>query len=560
MIRILRAQTLVILVSLALWNTSCNTITPKPKPKPKEVVKKPEDLNVTVPENITAILSYAAENNGVVDDSIRLIMQPLVDAWYQSRPANIRTWSEEKQWLPYADSLFQFIKQSELYGLFPSDYHYKQLQSIYSRMTSDSSAMLDAALWSRADVMFTDAFMKMVKDLKYGRLGRDSITLRKDSVLTPEFCHDYLNEILSANNLTVMMDSLEPKLKGYVALKNAIPKFLDSMDRTVYTYVVYPFADSMKFINQLQTRLFESSYITFNTRPADSAEMAAAIKKLQIAKGLKPDGIAGPQIVKILNDTDPERFKRIAINLDRYKLMADTLPTRYVWVNIPEFHMQVWDTDSLIFDSRIVVGQPPTRTPLLTSEISNFVTFPQWTVPYSIIFKEMLPKIQKNVDFLAKENLMVVDKNDSIIDPHKVNWKKLNKNYFPYLLKQRQGDDNSLGIMKFNFRNKYSVYMHDTNARGLFGRSNRALSHGCVRVQQWQKLAKYLIRNDTLTYRPDTLQAWLKRQEKHTVVLSQKLPVYIRYFTCAGNNGHIVFYDDVYGEDKFLREKYFGTK
>ncbi len=265
-------------------------------------------------------------------------------------------------------------------------------------------------------------------------------------------------------------------------------------------------------------------------------------------------------MVTMMDNNDWEKFKRIAINLDRYKLLPDSLPDTYVWVNLPGFFLQVIDSDTVVFDSRIIVGAPKTRTPLLTSEITNFITFPQWTVPESIIFKEMLPKIKKSTDFLTKQNLMVVDKNDSVLDPSKINWARLNKNNFPYQLRQRQGDDNSLGVMKFNFRNKYDVYLHDTNARWLFGKSFRALSHGCVRVKEWKKLSDFLVRNDTVRYKSDTLKAWIQRQEKHTVYGFQRVPVFLRYFAVEGKKGKVVFHDDIYGEDKILRDRYFADK
>ena len=153
---------------------------------------------------------------------------------------------------------------------------------------------------------------------------------------------------------------------------------------------------------------------------------------------------------------------------------------------------------------------------------------------------------------------MVVDKNDSVIPPSKINWKKLSKKYFPYLIRQRQGDDNSLGVLKFNFRNKYAVYLHDTNARWMFSKSDRALSHGCVRVQNWEELAHYLVRNDTIKYPVDTLISWIVRQEKHVVSGFKKLPLFIRYFTVEGVGGKVKFYEDIYAEDKILAEKYFS--
>jgi murein L,D-transpeptidase YcbB/YkuD len=169
-----------------------------------------------------------------------------------------------------------------------------------------------------------------------------------------------------------------------------------------------------------------------------------------------------------------------------------------------------------------------------------------------------LPAIKRDTNYLKKQNLMVVDRNDSVISPSKINWSKLSKNHFPYQIKQREGDDNSLGVLKFNFRNKYSVYLHDTNARWLFSKSVRALSHGCVRVQDWKDLAHFLVRNDTVRYNTDTLARWILRKEKHVVSGFKKVPLFIKYFTCEGKDGRIVFYDDIYAEDKMLTEKYFS--
>ncbi|HRN55712.1 MAG TPA: L,D-transpeptidase family protein, partial [Agriterribacter sp.] len=461
------------------------------------------------------------------------------------------------------DSLYYFIRQSENYGLFPSDYHFGCLDAIRHTLQTDSSAMLDAVMWAQADLLFTDAFVHIVKDIKLGRLEKDSVTLRKDSVLADSFYVARLKHVHNNRELTPLFESLEPHHKGYMALRGVLKSFLDSMNRTRYTYLSYPYTDpvdSLAFIRNLQTRLYESGYIAFNDRAVDTAALTAAVKAYQKENDLKVDGKAGPIVVKSLNNNDQEKFKTIAINLDRYKQMPDTMPQRYLWVNIPSFRLSLWDTDTLKLESKIIVGQPQTRTPLLTSTLTNFIIFPQWTVPYSIIFKEMLPKIRENVNYLDKQKLMVVDKNDSIIDPHAVNWFRLNKNYFPYLLKQREGDDNSLGVIKFNFRNKYSVYLHDTNARWLFSKANRALSHGCVRVQQWDKLSKYLVKNDSIRYRPDTLAAWMRRKEKHTVTFSQKIPVFIRYITCEARNGALVFFDDVYAEDKVARQAWFSNK
>ncbi len=529
-----------------------------PPPKPIEIVKVPELLNPKTIDMIKGTLNYAALNNGKIDNLIALHETEIVQAFYPDGNSK-RLWSDEQTWFPLADSLYDFIGRGEAYGLFPDDYHFADLMLLKEKL-QDSTSKLDAALWSRGDLMLSDAFALLTKHLKIGRSKKDSITLNADTILAPEFYTGLFGEIQHGKGLSSALESVEPIHAGYIALRNALPVFLDSMDRTRYTYLNFPYEDSLIFAKNLQSRLFENSYITFNTRAADSIELKEAIKKAQEDRKLKVDGKAGPALVKSLNNTDLEKFKRIAINLDRYKLLPAEMPEKYIWVNLPEYRMQVWDTGTVILESKIIVGQAKTRTPVLNSAITNFITYPQWTVPFSIIIKEMLPQIKKDIEYLNKQNLMVVDKNDSVIDPATIDWSQLSKKYFPYNLRQRQGDDNSLGVMKFNFRNKYEVYLHDTNARGLFSRGNRALSHGCVRVQQWNKLARFLARNDTLRYPPDTIAAWLQRQEKHTVVLSGKVPVYIRYFTCKTEDGKIMFFDDIYGEDKLLRERYFMSK
>ncbi|RYF87803.1 MAG: murein L,D-transpeptidase, partial [Chitinophagaceae bacterium] len=151
------------------------------------------------------------------------------------------------------------------------------------------------------------------------------------------------------------------------------------------------------------------------------------------------------------------------------------------------------------------------------------------------------------------------------VDPYSVNWAKYKKG-IPYLVRQSSGDNNALGVIKFNFPNSHAVYLHDTNQRYLFKNKDRSLSHGCVRVQDWEKLAFYIVRNDSLhsilpdsmKLKTDSITAWISRKEKHTMAIKKKFPVFIRYFGCEAGKEAIKFYDDIYGEDKKLRDKYFA--
>jgi murein L,D-transpeptidase YcbB/YkuD len=511
--------------------------------------------------DIKSMLDYAADNGDRMSDSTTLLYRKLASSVYDSNGYKA-IWSSNKHWLPAGDSLLNFIDSCKNYGLFPSDYHYTVLSFIERIVREDTLARKNAALWSRADLMLTDAFFTIVKHLKQGRLDYDSVTLRKDSVLSDSFYTKTLATALGSGAVAATLQGLEPKLARYDSLKTYLKDFLATAHFRPLTWIDYPYPsrDSAVFYKSLVKRLLEVGYVDSATTPADTAKLAAAIRNYQTTNKLKVTGRPSSEMVTMMNNSDWEKFKRIAITMDRYKLLPDTLPKTYVWVNLPSFALQVIDSDTVALESKIIVGAPKTRTPLLTSEISNFVTYPQWTVPVSIIMKEMLPAIKNNIDYLRKQNLMVVDDRDSVRDPTTINWKRLNKNNFPYQLKQRQGDDNSLGVMKFNFRNKYDVYLHDTNGRWMFDKTFRALSHGCVRVKEWRKLSDFLIRNDTTKYHPDTLRAWIKRQEKHTIWGFARVPIYLRYFTCEGKKGHIVFYDDIYGEDKQLRNRYFANK
>jgi murein L,D-transpeptidase YcbB/YkuD len=508
--------------------------------------------------DVKSLLKYAADNGDKLNDSTVLGYRKLVDSIYETG-GYTPIWSDKHRWLPAGDSLLSFIEGSPAYGLFPSDYHFSSLAFYRRIVREDTLARKNIAIWNRADILLTDAFLTLVKHLKQGRLDYDSVTLRKDSVLPDSF---YTRTLATARQFGVRgaLDSLEPRLAGYDSLKAYLGDFLATAHFRKLAWLDYPYKDSAVFYTALTKRLQEVGYIDSTVTHADTAMLANALRRYQETNKLKVTGRASQETVTMMNNSDWEKFKRIAINLDRYKLLPDTLPRTYVWVDIPSFYLEVHDADTIALESRIIVGAPKTRTPLLTSEISNFVTYPQWTVPTSIIFKEMLPAIKRNVDYLRKQNLMVVDDNDSVRDPMKINWARLNRNNFPFQLKQRQGDDNSLGVMKFNFRNKYDVYLHDTNVRWMFDNKFRALSHGCVRVQQWRKLSAFLIRNDTVKYHPDTLKNWISRQEKHTVWGFAHVPIYLRYFTAVGKKGKIVFYDDIYGEDRVARNRYFANK
>jgi len=542
----------------------------KTKPEEKVIVKAPEKMDDKVKELIKNFIAYSASQNGHIDDSTVLYQLPILADLYRQKTF-VPQWSSSQKWLAQGDSLLLFIENAKLYGLFPSDYHSHQLATFKKIFAADAfkdKETQDAASWARADLMLSDALVSIFHDIKLGRLPNDSITLRKDSVLSEEFISSKFNAAASGLSLSVIMSTLEPKYKGYRELKTAVRIFLDSADFNPITPIVFPNKNRDELKEAVVRRLFETGYIdSLNAQP-DSLHLSGVLKKYQKNTRLTIDGKIGSQTIRMLNLSDAEKFDRIAISMDRYKMLPDSLPEKYIWVNIPSYSLRLMSNDTLILKSKVVVGKPITRTPVLTSFVSELITYPQWTIPESIIEKEILPGMKKDTGYLRKKGYMLLSYKNEEVSPDSVDWAKYEKK-IPYKVIQGSGDDNALGVLKFNFPNKYYVYLHDTNQRSFFGQETRALSHGCVRVQEWEKMAYYIMNNqfDSTVKKKkpneitlDSMTYWLAIKEKHSIPLRKRIPVYIRYFTCEANDGRISFFEDIYEEDKKMIELLFANK
>jgi len=554
----------VLVFAACLFISSCNNDrTPPPE---KEIVTTPAQMAEKVPDIIQKFIVQVGAN-GKIDDSTNVLQAGALQSLYESSNYKAR-WSKEQNWLPLADSLVQFIQSAKLYGLFSEDYHSKNIIGIRDKFSADSSNKKDAVLWSKADVLLTDALLQIINHIKLGRLSKDSITLRTDSILTTEFYAEQLKKLSETNSLSPVIDSLEPKIPGYKNLRTGIKQFLDSADFREFTHIPFPSYDTAKFKKALIRRLIEDSLLHVTDSLADSLKISLALKKYQKEKKLTVDGKVGAETVNALNATDKEKFLRIVISLDKFKLLPAKMPEKYVWVNLSGYYLQLWQADTIALYSKIVVGKPLTRTPVLNSSISDMITYPQWNIPTSIILKEILPGLKKDPGYLAKKGYSLLDSKGEEVDPYFVDWSKY-KTGIPYKVIQGSGDDNALGVLKFNFPNKYAVYLHDTNQRYYFSRQSRSLSHGCVRVQEWEKLSRFILNNDSSYVvnkgksnytKTDSVTTWLSKKEKHYIPVRERLPLFIRYFTCEGRDGKIFFYDDIYDEDHKLIEKYFSGK
>lgn len=542
---------------------SCNNTT---LPK-EEKVETPDEIDTRAGALISDYLDKALSDSGRVNGSFVLFQPELVRAVYEKRGYTTQ-WSEKDSLFPAGDSLLRFIHEARNYGLFPENYHRPLLDSLKRRLGT-MGGKWDAVTWGETDILLTDAFIQTLHDVKLGRLPADSISGRTDSVLAEGLVTDQFDFLLRGKSMTAIVSQLEPQHDGYKKIREAIPSFLAKAQfDKVWTRVPYPVKDSVLYRTTLFKRLQEEGLIPDTLIEVENSLLVPALKKFQKENGLTDDGKMGAQTAQRLNSSDNDRFLQLAITLDRYKLLPAELPEKYLWVNIPAYQLTLVDKGEVVLESRVVVGKPITRTPVLTSAISQMITYPQWTIPTSIIVKEILPGLKRDPGYLQKKGYSLINGEGEEVDPFTVDWSKYSKG-IPYKVVQGSGDDNALGVLKFNFNNKYSVYLHDTNQRYFFSRAERSLSHGCVRVQSWKELADFILRNDSLqavekntrNYLPaDSLSKWLINKEKHTIAVRNRLPVFIRYYTCTARDGELVFFDDIYQEDALLKKHYISAK
>ena len=536
----------------------------------KEIVSDKYSLHDYVLLQIQSKLAIATDANGKIDESLTLKFFNPVEEFYYTHDYT-SAWSDTGKFTPQINQLFSYLDTAIRDGLYKEDYHYTLLTKITTALQHDSAAMKDAVLWARADLMLTDAFMNIISDIRQGRLVNDSLAYKNDTTKFNSFFCTSLNRFLKEKNQDTIFKKIHPQNKDYIALRETVHPFLKTMDTFHYTLLKYPYEfenenDSIDYFTQLKLRLSESNYLSFE-KEIDSTKLAFAISKYQKDKKLNPDGKISKALIKSLNNTDNEKLKRLFVSIDKCKEFPDSMPQKYIWVNLPSFYLKVIEDDTVTLKSKIVCGKPSTPTPQITSAISDMVIYPTWTVPVSIIKKEMLPGLKKNSAYLEKKGLKLYDKNGDVVDAATINWTKYSKG-IPYKIKQGSGDKNALGVMKFNFLNPFDVYLHDTNQRYFFNNSMRALSHGCVRVQNWKELANFIAQTDSanlaigdsLSYNADSINSWIDKKLRHKIPVKYKIPLFIRYISCEATNGKLVFYDDIYDEDKNLADRFFSGK
>ncbi|SHF39708.1 L,D-transpeptidase scaffold domain-containing protein [Pedobacter caeni] len=252
-----------------------------------------------------------------------------------------------------------------------------------------------------------------------------------------------------------------------------------------------------------------------------------------------------------------ETVRKLAINMERLR-WAGLEKTPSIRINIPSYSLALQFPDS-VYQFKVIVGKAAWPTPILQSVLSQFSTAPDWRVPGKIFVNELLPKIIKNPGFLETNHFAIYDLKGNYIDPIKNNLAMIKRNPGQYFLRQSAGCDNALGRVVFRFANTFGIYLHDTPEQQLFNREFRALSHGCIRVEEAGKMAALLLEFDGTPKSIKVLHQAMAIYEPKTFTLKSGIPIQTLYLTCEIVDGQIKNYEDVYNMDKALEQALYQT-
>jgi murein L,D-transpeptidase YcbB/YkuD len=518
--------------------------------KEKVLITNPDRINENVNELIKKQLGNTDPSKNIIIANDTLLATKQVEELYTK---NIFTllWTNKGKQTKQCDTLISILKNADEYGLIANDYHIININNFLKTEYDSIAKSMDAIKLQKVDLLLTDAFFAFIIDVSKGRLNVDSLTREWHPDKLDTNLVDVLNVSIKNNSIRKTISSFEPQSKQYQNLKLALKNFKNEFTNRDWKGLESRESDSTTFNERLKQRLYASHDYFYEYSGSDSIKLVKAIKNFQCKHNLNEDGKIGKLTFQALQLSKQDHIRQIELNMERWRLYNVPSGPQYVWVNIPKYEMRLTEDDTLVMKSKIIVGQPTKQTPLLKSTIRYFIIYPYWTVPLSIATKEILPILKRDTSYLRKKNFDVLDRNNNIVDTKTIDWKKYNKNYFPWKLRQRIGEDNSLGVLKFNFENKYGVYMHDTDNHRLFGKEMRGLSHGCVRLEKFMDFAQFLIRDDSIHYPLDSLKIDLLNEVQKYVYVKHPIPIYINYFTTEVDaNGELFFFIDVYGRDK----------
>jgi murein L,D-transpeptidase YcbB/YkuD len=509
-------------------------------------------------------------------------------------------WFEEDGKLnPISNELIRFAKNDKVISdKSKKFYNLKRIDELVNKYQNESLTIKETL---QLDFLLTNLYDNFINNMSKG------------SINWKEF-KEYLEELHEEDDIVANWEKYRAKINKYKLLKNTLESDDINISINSANYS-YPNANKLyaklleyeevqknggyvkvptvrkslrvgmksKVVPILKKRLIQSNdYIvedTNSTIASDSnktiktpsniytKKLSNAVKNFQRNHGLYVDGICGKDTIRHLNISVQSKIAQIKVNLERMRWMKRDLGDEYLIVNIPDFNLKYYNNNKEVLKLSVIVGTKKHPTPIFSHRLSTVVLNPYWRVPERIAQREIVPKLLKNPNYLDNKDMNIhPDWNikSETIAPTDINWTQFAQNEeqkekkiypeLPYRFIQIPGDKNPLGKMKFLFRNKYMVYIHDTNTKHFFKRRKRAFSHGCIRLHNPHKLLA-TIEEKEKALDPKKDKEILEGVEQTEFSLRKKIPIHIIYLTAwVDDNNNIQFRDDIYGYDKVQRK------
>jgi L,D-transpeptidase YcbB len=302
-------------------------------------------------------------------------------------------------------------------------------------------------------------------------------------------------------------------------------------------------------VQALRRRLAASGDLDVNAGIGDifDSYVEAAVRRFQARHGLSVDGLVREQTFNALNVSAELRLNQLKVNVVRLRNLSGNLGPRFVVCNIPAAQIEAIENGVVVSRHTGVVGKPDRPSPEIDSKITEINFNPFWTVPSSIVRRDLIPIMQEQPDYLTKNRIRIFDTHGTELQPQQINW--YSEEAVNYQFKQDPGDFNSLGSTRINFPNPYSVYMHDTPFKNLFGEDFRFHSSGCVRVQNVRELVYWLL-SETPGWSRQEIDQVIKSGERKDAKLAHPVPLRWVYVTgWATPDGIVQFREDIYSRD-----------
>jgi len=408
--------------------------------------------------------------------------------------------------------------------------------------------------------------MRHVSDLHIGRINPVHMGFHLDIEPKKYDLATLLNELAASDRVAEMLDEVEPQYANYRLLKQVLRRYRELADEfalweplPVPAQSVKPGSayEAMPHLAELLVALGDLPE-DVKVEASDShygPAMEEAVQRFQARHGLAADGVIGTRTFAEFNVPLQHRVRQVELALERWRWLPHEISEPPIVVNIPAFRLRAYEIQDgrakVELSMNVIVGQefPRLQTPVFAKQMRHVIFSPYWEVPPSIARKELLPKFERDPGYAAGNDYVIEGPGGGLpINPESFSLVRMGK----ARIRQKPGSKNALGAVKFMFPNEFNVYLHSTPTPLLFGRSERALSHGCVRVEKPLELAEFVLRSDPSWSRA-RIEAAMASGKPETVVLRKPIWVYIVYATAVfGETGKVRFLRDVYGHDAKL--------